>query len=254
MIHGMWGGAWCWDNYKQFFEKNGYQCFTPTLRYHDVDPKENPHPELGTTSVMDYVSDLQKYILSLDQKPILMGHSMGGLLAQILGSQGLASSLVLLTPAPPRGIKGFDLSLIKSFWAILKHWGFWRNPIRPSFNEAVYSVLHLLPEKDQKTVYEKMVYESGRAATEIGLWIFDPNKTSKVDASSVNYPVLVVAGTKDRITPPFLARKIAEKYHTVSTYKEFENHAHYVIGEQNWENIAEFIYEWLNRVVHNPKY
>ncbi len=249
MIHGMWVGGWCWKNYKRFFEKKGYQCFTPTLRYHDVDPKEKPHPDLGTTSLMDYASDLQRYIVSLDEKPILIGHSMGGLLAQILGARGLASSLVLLTPAPPSGIKAFNFSVIKSFWSILKQRGFWGNPHRLSFNEAVYFLLHLLPETQQKAIYEKMVYESGRAATEIGLWIFDPNRTSKVDEAKITCPILVVAGTEDRIAPASLVQKVAKKYQSVSIYKEFENHAHYLIGEQGWENIAEFIYVWIDRVL-----
>ena len=51
MIHGMWGAAWCWDNYREFFEAKGYRCITPTLRLHDVDPSADPHPALGSTSL-----------------------------------------------------------------------------------------------------------------------------------------------------------------------------------------------------------
>jgi len=78
MIHGMWGGPWCWENYKRFFEEKGYRCITPTLRYHDVDPKDPPPPELGTTGLLDYAEDLEKEIRALDEPPIIMGHSMGG--------------------------------------------------------------------------------------------------------------------------------------------------------------------------------
>jgi esterase/lipase len=53
MIHGMWGGSWYWENYKRFFENKGYQCITPTLRFHNVDPGEPPNPQLGTTSLLD---------------------------------------------------------------------------------------------------------------------------------------------------------------------------------------------------------
>ena len=98
MIHGMWGGGWNWENYQKFFEGKGYHCLTPTLRFHDVDPKAPPHPQLGTTSLLDYAEDLEKEIGKLDTLPILMGHSMGGLLAQILGSRGLAKALVFLEP------------------------------------------------------------------------------------------------------------------------------------------------------------
>jgi pimeloyl-ACP methyl ester carboxylesterase len=104
MIHGMWGGPYLWDNYKSLFEKEGYQCVTTTLRFHDMDPKDTPDPRLGTTSMLDYAADLEHEIRQFGEKPIIMGHSMGGLLAQILGSRGLAKALVLLTPVSPAGI------------------------------------------------------------------------------------------------------------------------------------------------------
>ena len=104
MIHGMFGGGWCCNNYKGFFEEKGYHCVTPVLRFHDMDPDEHPDPRLGGTSVLDYVEDLAKQIEKMDPLPFLMGHSMGGLIAQILGSRGLAEALILLTPASPSGI------------------------------------------------------------------------------------------------------------------------------------------------------
>ncbi len=76
MIHGMWGGSWYWKNFKQYFEEKGYQCHTPDLRFHDIDPKKEPTPGLGTTSLLDYAHDLEKFIRTLDEKPLLMGHSM----------------------------------------------------------------------------------------------------------------------------------------------------------------------------------
>ena len=248
MIHGMYGGAWYWENYKNFLEQRGFDCHTPPLRYHDMDPKEKPDPRLGTTSLLDYARDLEEYIRNLDQTPFLMGHSMGGLLAQILGSRGLAKGLVLLTPASPGGINALKYSVIKSFWSVLTKWGFWRKPNRIPFEAAVYSMLHLLPGGDQKAVYDRCVYESGRAAAEIGFWYLDSRKASKVDQSNVSCPVLVVAGAEDRMTPASVVRKVANKYKAVSTYKEFENHAHWVVAEPGWEEIAEFVSDWLKQV------
>ena len=60
MIHGMWSGGWYWENYNKFFEEKGYHCITPTLRFHDMSPKEPPHPHLGTTSVLDYAEDIER--------------------------------------------------------------------------------------------------------------------------------------------------------------------------------------------------
>lgn len=248
MIHGMWGGGWYWENFRHFFEERGYQCHTPTLRHHNIDPKDTPNPDLGTTSLLDFARDLEEFIRNLDEKPLLMGHSMGGLLAQILCARGLAEALVLLTPASPSGINALKFSVIKSFWSILTTWGFWRNPHRISFDAAVYSTMHLLPEKERKALYEKFVYESGRAAAEIGFWLFDSKGAAKVDESKVICPVLVISGSEDRITPAAVVKKVADKYKTVSTYKEFENHAHWVVLEPEWEEIAVFVFRWMHQI------
>lgn len=248
MIHGMWAGSWTWHNYKNFFEEKGFKCVTTTLRFHDMDPKDSPHPQLGTTSLLDYAEDLEQEIRQLGLSPIVMGHSMGGLLAQILASRGLAKTLVLLNPASPAGIIALTPSVVKSFWSVQKKWGFWKNPIRQTFDEAVYSTLHLTPVEDQREVYDKFVYESGRAVYEIGYWLFDTKKAAYVDEQKVTCPVLVIAGGQDRITPASVVRKVAEKYKSVATYKEFEDHAHWVVAEPGWPKIAEYIISWLKQI------
>ena len=249
MIHGMWGGAWCWENYKRFFENRGYQCLTPTLRFHDANPAKPPHPQLEATSLLDYLADLEKEIRQLDAPPIIMGHSMGGLLAQMLGSRGLARALVLLTPASPAGINALTLSVIRSFWSGLTKWGFWRKPMRQTFNEAVYSMLHMLPVEEQDKIYKRFVYESGRAACEIGFWFLDRKGAARVDEARITCPVLVIAGSQDRITPASVVRRVSAKYIAVSTYKEFKNHSHWVTGEPRWEEVAEFVSDWLDRLL-----
>ena len=252
MIHGMWGSGWYWENFKGFFESKGYRCVIPTLRFHDMDPNAVPDPRLGTTSLLDYAEDLEKLIRELQVRPILMGHSMGGLLAQILGSRGLAKALVLLTPASPRGIVALKPSVIKSFWSGLTTWGFWRKPFRQTFDEAVYSMLNQMPSESRKSIYDQFVFESGRAAFEIGFWIFDSKKAARVDESKVTCPVLIIAGEKDRIVPASVTRKIAEKYKRVSTYKEFPDHSHWVVGEPGWQEITEYIKEWLHQALSKP--
>ncbi|MCJ7784404.1 MAG: alpha/beta hydrolase [Desulfobacterales bacterium] len=252
MIHGMWGTGWYWENFKRFFEGKGYHCVVPTLRFHDMDPKGLPDPRLGTTSLLGYAEDLEKLIRELHVTPILMGHSMGGLLAQILGSRGLGKALVLLTPASPHGIIALKPSVIKSFWSGLTTWGFWKKSFRQTFAEAEYSMLKMIPPESRRGIYDKFVYESGRAAFEIGFWLFDSKGAARVDESKVTCPVLIVAGEKDRITPASVTRKIAEKYKGVATYKELSGHAHWVIGEPGWQQIAEYIEEWLRQVLSEP--
>ena len=110
MIHGMWGSSRVWGRYKAYFEAAGYSCLTPVLRFHDVDPASDPDPALGCISLVDYVQDVEKEISNLGVRPILMGHSMGGLIAQLLATKNVAKALVLLAPAPPAGLEIFNIS------------------------------------------------------------------------------------------------------------------------------------------------
>jgi len=89
---------------------------------------------------------------------------------------------------------------MKSFWSAQTKWGFWRKPMRQTFDEATYSMLHLCPGKDQKAIYDRFVYESGRAAFETGYWPFDRHGASKVDESKVTCPMLIIAGAQDTIS------------------------------------------------------
>ena len=238
MIHGMWGTSRDWGHYIPFFESRGYRCIATTLPYHNPDPRDPPDPRLGTASVLDYADAMERELQRLDEPPVIMGHSMGGLVAQILGARGLARSLVLLTPAAPAGILALTPSVIR---------GFWRKPLRQTYAEAAYSALSLLPEEEQRKRYAGYGYESGRVIFEIGYWPLDRRHAARVDEARVTCPMLVVAATQDRITPASVVRKVARKYRAVSTYREFAEHAHWVLGEPGWEDIAQYVADWLER-------
>jgi non-heme chloroperoxidase len=244
MIHGMWGGGWYWDKFQGYFEDKGYRCIVPYLRHHNIRPDDPPPPGLGTTSLLDYAEDLELEIKQLDDKPIIMGHSMGGLLAQILASRDLAKAAVLITPASPAGILAIRLSVLKSFQEVLFTWGFWKKPHKISYEKAVYAMMEQLPEKERQYIYNRSVWESGRAATEIGFW-FAGFKGAWVDSSKLTCPVLVISGSKDKITPAKMVKKVAEKYKPSYTYMEFGEHAHWIIREAGWEKVAAYIDGWL---------
>jgi pimeloyl-ACP methyl ester carboxylesterase len=249
MIHGMWGTGAYWDNYRRFLEAEGYRCIATTLPYHDVEPGAAPDARLGNASLLDYASALEREIEGLGEQPILMGHSMGGLLAQMLGARGLARALVLLTPASPAGIIALRPSVMRSFWSVQTRWRFWERPMRQTYNEAVYAILHRVPPHERREIYDRFVHESGRAACEVGYWFLDPRRASSVDESKVTCPVLVIGASEDRIVAASVARRVAHKYRAVSTYREFERHAHWVVGEPGWQEIAGYAARWLRQVV-----
>lgn len=244
MIHGMWGTGGYWKEYKGFFEKLGYKVVTPTLPHHNAKPSSPPKPEAGRIGLVDYVDFLEGEIKELKEKPILMGHSMGGLLAQKLAERDLAEAAILLAPASPRGILALKPSVIRSFLPCFFQWGWWQKPFRQSFGLAVYSMLHLVKPADQKRIYDTFVYESGRVILEIGVWIFDFKKATEVDASKVTCPIFVATGEEDRITPVSVVRATTRRY-SQATLKTYPGHAHWVVGEPGWQKIAQDCADWL---------
>ena len=128
-------------------------------------------------------------------------------------------------------------------------YGFWKKPFRLTFKEMTYSILQLMPAEEQKKIYDKLVFESGRVVSEIGYWFFDPKSAAEVDEAKVKCPVLVVGAAQDKATPVSVVRKVAKKYGAVSSYREFAGHSHWIIGEPGWQEIAEYIFYWLNQVL-----
>lgn len=249
MIHGMWGGGWYWKSMREYFEAQGYQVHTPYLRHHEltaeqVSTGQNLPSELGTLSLVDYVDDLEAFIQTLSEKPVVVGHSMGGLVAQKLAERQLAERLILLAPAPPSDVPAITWGGFKSFLSLLRTWGFWRKPHRPSFESCAYSSFAKLPAAEQRACYDRMVYESGKLVVEVALPFLDGNKASEVDANAVNVPTLVVGAADDLLIPPQVVRKIAKKY-PQAQHHCLDNQTHWLMYEPGWEKCAKLMGDWL---------
>lgn len=242
MIHGMWCVGDIWDSFRQPFEAAGYTVHTPTLRHHALGA---PHPELGTTSLRDYVNDLADFINALPERPILIGHSMGGLLTQLLVSKGLAKAAILLCSAPPRGVFPIRLSMLPATTRIFTTPGFWRKPCRLNKHEARYAVFNVIDESEAAQRAADLVYESGRAASEIVLAMFQPHGAAHVDFTANSIPVLSIAGGRDRIVPSSVCSKNAQLYGQRCTYREYPSHGHFIIGEPGWQHVANDCLAWM---------
>lgn len=230
---------------QQHLEGLGYRCIAPTLRYHDIQPGEQPDPRLGTVSLADYVDDLCQLIDELEEKPIAIGHSMGGLIVQMLAQKNKLAGMVLCAPAPPSDIPALSWGGIKSFAGLISQWGFWRKPHRPSYESMVYSSLQLIPEDQRKHYYDQVVYDSGRAVVEIALPFLDGKKTTRVDETNVTCHSLVLAGGQDCLIPLKAIGKVANKYG--AKFKVLEDQTHWLVVEPGWEQAAAVIERWLEK-------
>ena len=241
-IHGAFCGPWSLDGLKQKFEAGGYACRAPCLRFHNT---SRPPLALGTTGLADYAADLLDEIRALGKPPILVGHSMGGLLAQQLAARTGVAALVLLAPSPPWGVPPTTLFEIGAAQAMHLNPGYWNMVLEPSRDVALAHSLDKLPRHMRDEVCNRLVPESGRATFEVMSWGLDLNRASEVDADAVRAPLLFLTGSDDRINPPSTVARIAALYKERATAEVLDGMGHWLIGEPGWEQLAERALRWL---------
>lgn len=243
-IHGMWGTPAVWDSFKQKMQAQGYEVHTPALPCH-ASKEEQISMGIGQLSVRDYIASMVEFVSGFEEPPIVVGHSMGGVIAQCVAAQVPVSQLILLNPAAPAGVIAFRPSVLRLFARHLLKWGFWNKPIQLSKEEANWGLFnHLAPELASK-IYAEQVFESGRAVAEIAFWFFDKHRSVRVDFKKVQCPVLVIGAKHDRITPASVCRVVAKRY-AKSSYHELHDIGHWTIEGEPLDKVIELSINALN--------
>jgi pimeloyl-ACP methyl ester carboxylesterase len=244
-IPGYFASAWVYESYLPFFAERGYAGFALNLRGREGSTLPSG-VMLGRVSINDFIDDARqaaRWLIDRLERPIVVGHSMGGLIAQKLGEEGVARALVLLSPAPPRGISVMSGLLFRRQFryvpALLRS-----KRVVPRWKDMRELVLNRVPETEQRTTFDRFVPDSGRAGREMSL------RSVKVDAERVGAngcPVLVVTSDDDRFIPPRVAQRIAQRYRA-PVYMA-RGHGHLVLREPGWNEPAAFIASWLEREI-----
>jgi len=245
MIHGAFAGPFVWEGLSAKFRDAGYDVHVPALRHHS---EGNFSEELSQTSLADYTDDLEALIGTFPVPPILVGHAMGGLIAQLLAARAEVHALVLLAPSAPWGIPPSTLFEIASAQTMLLNVGFWNSILEPGQHILVRHGLDRLPAEERDAVLAQLVPESGRAVFEIMHWGLDMRRASEVDGRKVGCPVLLIAGGEDRINPPGTVARVADFYGSRATYEKIPGMSHWLVSEPGWEKIAERALRWLEEI------
>lgn len=238
LIHGMFGGSWMWEPYQSLLARHGYESHALTLRGHHDSRRV---PDVGRIPVADYVDDALEIARSL-RDPIIIGHSMGGLIAQKVAERGIGRAIVLIGAAPPRWIPAMSGELLRRLVKYVKEL-FLTQPLLPSRDDADALMFNRTPAAQADDEYRRLVPESGRAALEMAFG------THAVHAPRITAPILVITGREDKFVVPRVARAIARKYR--AELREYDNFAHHIINEPGWEAPAAEIVEWLERRLAN---
>jgi pimeloyl-ACP methyl ester carboxylesterase len=229
-IHGMWADRAHWNRFRRNFAALGFETHAVTLLSHET-PQDMEG--LRHAGILDYVAQVGTEVSGLSEAPVLIGHSMGSLVAQKLAESIQPRSVVLLSPIAPRGISVVTptvalCALGNTFDAFL------RRPFIIPERNARYGILNTLSPREQTVVYQSFLWESGRALWEI------LTGAIRVDASRVRCPVLIAVGSEDRATPPSIARRIADKYD--GEYREYPGRCHFLSASHE---VIDDVVQWV---------
>jgi pimeloyl-ACP methyl ester carboxylesterase len=241
MVHGAFCGGWTFERFRTPFEAAGHPVIAPDLRGHGADDRASAVTGLSMT---DYAKDIAGLCAEQSEPPILVGHSLGGLVAQLAARQARLRAVVLLAPSPPWGVSGssmeeavtaFGLHALGPFW--------WAQPVSPDHTLMRTYSLDRLPKPEREAAVARLRTESGRALWETLNWWMDPFMTTSIGSGPLDAPSLVLVGARDVVHPPMTARTIAERLG--ATCRELPGMSHWLPGEPGWEQVAETTLDWL---------
>ncbi len=252
LIHGAFCGGWAMEPLRWIFEARGHKTIAPTLRHHEKLDDGRAPMGLGVTSTLDYRADIEAQIRRLNEPPILVGHSMGGLVCQMVAARNRVRAVCLLAPSPPWGVlPSTTLEILSAQGLFMVAGQFWNQALQPNFHLAAEHALDRMPAHHQRDVFNQFVPESGRAMFEILHWPADSRRATAVPPHDVACPVLCITGSRDKVNPSGTVRRIAQRY-SLGTYQEIRGFSHWLIGEPGWEGVVELCIDWLDYVGASP--
>ena len=248
LVHGMWSTPDALKDLKAAFEEQGYQVYVPCLPYHL--PKNQLRGEaeqrLARAGIEDYVHAIGECIQGLDAKPILVGHSMGGLIAQLVATRHECERLILISSAPPAGMNGFSWSVMRTFGRNLFLFPMWKKTTRLLLRNIQYGIANTQSADIHREIIQMSTFESGRATWQIAMWFLFRQAPTRVDYHKINCPVLLIGGTEDKITPLKIQKKLKKRYAARSVLKVIEGACHWTIGGSYFPEIKQSLFSWLN--------
>jgi pimeloyl-ACP methyl ester carboxylesterase len=241
-VHGMFMTHRCWDGWVRRFAARGWDAKAPAWPLHEDEPAairaRHPDPALGKLTLDDVVARYAELLQGAD-KPALVGHSMGGLVVQLLVQKQLGRAGVCVDSAPPKGVISLKWSFLKSNWPVIT--GKKDQAFLPSLEQFHYAFAHTLPLDELRRVYDaEVVPESRRVGNA------PTTASAKIDFAAQKAPLLFIAGGADHIIPASLNRCNAKKYPRAEL-REFPGRVHYTLEQAGWEEVCDCALDWLEK-------
>jgi pimeloyl-ACP methyl ester carboxylesterase len=251
LIHGLWMTPLSWEHWIDRYEARGFRVLAPAWPGMDGDIDELRRDPSGIEhlGIQEIVDHYDATIRELDRPPIIMGHSFGGAFTQILLDRGLGAAGVAIDSAAVKGVLTLPWSTLKSVFPVLKNPTNYHRAVALSLEEFRYAFTNTLGEEESQAAYERYAVPGpGRVLFQAALANFNPRATTSVDFHNDDRaPLLFIAGGKDHVSPAALNESNARLYHeskAVTVYEEFPLRSHFTLGEEGWEQIADYALTW----------
>lgn len=248
-IHGMFLNGKSWANWIRFFEQRGYPCSAPSWPFHEGEPSElrdGPPASLGGLSMEEVIRHYSAIIARMPDKPILIGHSLGGLIAQELMGRHRAAAAVAICSVAPNAMASCD-------WGFLRNVASIANPFagdslsRMTAEKFHAAFANTLEREESDRLFEQFAVHESRNVLRDAF-----GDDGQLDVELPHAPLLIVAAQEDEIVPDSLGRRNAEAYEdgqSVTAFLEFPKRGHLICGQPGWEEVASAIADWLHAYV-----
>jgi non-heme chloroperoxidase len=253
-VHGLWLLPSSWERWAALFEEAGYVALTPGW---PDDPETvadaKAHPEVFAGKGIGEVADYEEGIIRrLDRKPVVIGHSFGGLMTEILAGRGLAAASVAISPAPFRGVLPLPISALRTTSVALRNPANWNRAVPLSYEQFRYSFANVVGEDEAKELYlGYSVPGSGETLFQAAAANLNPWSEAKVDPKNpARGPMLIISADSDHTVPWAIANasyKRQERNPGVTEIVKFEHRGHTLTIDNGWREVAETALTFVRR-------
>jgi pimeloyl-ACP methyl ester carboxylesterase len=255
-IHGLWLLPSSWDRWATVFEQNGYAPITPGWPDDPETVEEaKAHPEVFANKTVGDVADHYGAVIErLREKPAVIGHSFGGLLAQIVAGRGFSAATVAIDPAPFRGVLPLPISALKSASPVLGNPANRHRAVPLTFEQFRFAFANAVSEEEAQELYNTYcVPASGAPIFQAAAANLNPWTEAKVDTENPERgPVLVVSGERDNTVPRAIAEasyKKQRRNEAVTEFVEMPGRGHALTIDNGWREVADTALKFIRRFV-----
>jgi pimeloyl-ACP methyl ester carboxylesterase len=249
-IHGMFQNNKSWAKWINYFEQLGYTCIAPAWPLHEGEPKalrESPPAGLGDLRLDEVIMKMTDIVSGLDERPIVIGHSVGGLITQILANRNLVSMGIPIASVAPNRMLSLNWDFFKNSVEITNPFK-GDEPMYTDLKSFHASFCNTLDADAAAAAFEETATHDSRNILRDCML-----SAGEVDLELPHAPLLFIGGEEDKIVPCQLVEKNSKAYKdkaSITAYKQFRNRSHYICGEPKWDEVADYVAEWVGQYVN----